>query len=247
MSRAPLRPCPRCTRHVRVDETSCPFTGVRLEASLRLVEPLRPPGARLSRAAWFALGSGAAVSGGRLRDVKNDAFDRVMAEASVEDGGGADGCAPYDYTCQNFPLYGGPPSPAPPTLPEDASFCGPDADSEPILASTFGQECDAAADCVAVGVGDPCYVCQIRCRANAAIRRAAFADWQRAMERTVASTSGVSCNCASPPIACCNAGTCSLTCGSGADAAAGREAGEAGSNSDAADDRASSDAEGGAD
>jgi hypothetical protein len=189
------------------------------------------------------LGSGAAVAAGACA-TKNDAFDRVMAEASVE-GGGDDGCAPYDYTCQNFPLYGGPPSPAPPTLPEDASFCRPDADSEPILASTFGQECDAAADCVAVGVGDPCYVCQIRCRGNAAIRQAAFGDWQRAMERTVAATSGVSCSCAPPPIACCNAGTCSVTCGSGADAAVGRDAGEAGS--DAADDRASSDAEAGAD
>jgi hypothetical protein len=198
----------------------------------------------------FALGSGAAVAASACA-TKHDAFDGVMAEASVEDGGGDDGCAPYDFTCQNFPLYGGPPSPAPPTLPGDASFCRPDADSEPILASTFGQECDAAADCVAVGVGDPCYVCQIRCRANAAIRQAAFGDWQRAVEHTVAGTSGVSCNCAPPPVACCNAGKCSLTCGSDADAgagdAAGREAGEAGANSDAADDRASSEAEGGAD
>jgi hypothetical protein len=207
----------------------------------------------LSRAAWFALGSGAVTAAGACAAKSDFSTPRVISDASVV---GDDACSPYDYSCQPMPLYGSPPSPPEPSLAEDASVCGPREDMAPILASTFGQTCDAAADCVAVGVGDPCYVCAIRCRANAAIRAAALADWQTAMDRTLAASAKVSCHCAPPPVACCNAGICSLSCGFMGDAAAedaGVDAGtsdagvEAPATADAAVDHASSDAEAGAD
>lgn len=223
MSRAPLRPCARCSRHAWVDETSCPFCGAPVDASLHPAMPPRPPSARLSRAAWFALSSGTATATAACAAASDGAaFKGVIADASVADDGD-EGCSPYgDYnTCQPIPLYGSPPSPPPSPVASDASVCRPGVDLEPILASTFGQTCDASADCVAVGVGDPCYACTIRCRGNAAIREAAFPDWQRAMESTPAATVEVSCNCAPPPVACCNTGMCSLSCGPAADGGAG--------------------------
>jgi hypothetical protein len=59
MIRAPLRPCRSCSRHVRATDTACPFCNAPL-ASLPAPAP-QGPARRLSRAALFAFGTGAAV------------------------------------------------------------------------------------------------------------------------------------------------------------------------------------------
>jgi hypothetical protein len=61
---AMLRPCPACSRHVRVSERACPFCAGELDATFRSVPSPRVPAVgRLSRAALFALGaSGLAAS-----------------------------------------------------------------------------------------------------------------------------------------------------------------------------------------
>jgi hypothetical protein len=58
MIRTPLSACPSCSRHVRVDEPSCPFCRTELPSSFRDVTTPSSPGARLSRAALYALRMG---------------------------------------------------------------------------------------------------------------------------------------------------------------------------------------------
>jgi hypothetical protein len=58
MTSAHLVACPFCARHVRVDETTCPFCGSVVPNALRRAEPRRPPAERLSRAALYAFGVG---------------------------------------------------------------------------------------------------------------------------------------------------------------------------------------------
>lgn len=51
-----LRPCPACTRHVRVSETACPFCGGTLPSEFGAAVSLRPPPPRgISRAARYAV------------------------------------------------------------------------------------------------------------------------------------------------------------------------------------------------
>jgi hypothetical protein len=61
MNRPHLRPCPGCSRHVRVSEGACPFCGGALDASFRAAPAPVPPSRRLSRAALVAFGTGALV------------------------------------------------------------------------------------------------------------------------------------------------------------------------------------------
>jgi hypothetical protein len=55
---APLRPCPGCSRHVRVSEPACPFCAGELDDAFRSIPSARALSVRrLSRAALFALGA----------------------------------------------------------------------------------------------------------------------------------------------------------------------------------------------
>src|SRR5580658_775358 len=55
---APLRPCPGCSRHVRVSESACPFCAGKLDDAFRSIpSPRALAVGRLSRAALFALGA----------------------------------------------------------------------------------------------------------------------------------------------------------------------------------------------
>jgi hypothetical protein len=55
---APLRPCPGCSRHVRVSEPACPFCAGELDDAFRSTpSPRARAVGRLSRAALFALGA----------------------------------------------------------------------------------------------------------------------------------------------------------------------------------------------
>jgi hypothetical protein len=80
--RAHLVPCPACSRHVRSDESTCPFCHAAINA-LGGSAPARPSG-RLSRAALFALGTGAAVLG-----------SVVAIDCSDGDDSSSNCCPPY--------------------------------------------------------------------------------------------------------------------------------------------------------
>ena len=58
---AHLRPCPGCSRHIRVSEGACPFCSAALDARSQASPAPVGPSKRLSRAALFAFGTGAAV------------------------------------------------------------------------------------------------------------------------------------------------------------------------------------------
>ena len=152
---------------------------------------------------------------------------RVLADATVVDDDG--GCGP---DCVPVPLYGSPPTP-PPTLPADASVCAADVDAAPILAADFGQACDTASDCVAVGIGDPCFPCEIRCRNNAAIRKTAYDQWLMAFDQSPAARFTPACACGPQPNVCCNAGTCDTHCGPASDAGSGDASSDGGPATDA--------------
>ena len=52
-----LVPCPGCDRHVRSDETTCPFCQAALAPARPCVGCSGPPAARLARAALVAAGA----------------------------------------------------------------------------------------------------------------------------------------------------------------------------------------------
>jgi hypothetical protein len=58
MTHAHLVSCPSCTRHVRVDESACPFCGTAFGATLHAIPRSRTPDLRLGRAALYALSAG---------------------------------------------------------------------------------------------------------------------------------------------------------------------------------------------
>jgi len=55
-----LRPCPACSRHVRVSELACPFCSGPFDSAFGAGPAPRAPTVRLARAALFALGAGTA-------------------------------------------------------------------------------------------------------------------------------------------------------------------------------------------
>jgi hypothetical protein len=91
--------------------------------------------------------------------------------------------------------------------------CAAGAGLPPILASNYDQSCSVDSDCVAIGVGDPCYVCEVACPGAAAINQTSLATYMADTARPVGSP-GVVCNCPlyDPSSVCCSAGTCKPHC-----------------------------------
>ncbi len=124
MTPSHLRPCPSCGRHVRVSEAGCPFCGESLSDEFRAAPSPRGPGARLSRAALLAFGTGSLTFAGACGSMASpaygsspvpffDAGDGVPDAAMLHDAA-VDDAAPPIAT----PAYG---APAPPIEPADAS------------------------------------------------------------------------------------------------------------------------------
>src|SRR5688572_21457303 len=89
-----LHPCPHCRRHVRRDETTCPFCAQALAAPAP--SPGLPAG-RLTRAAVFAGATLAATACGSGKPKTEDPQDQaVMADAApaTETGTGTEAAAP---------------------------------------------------------------------------------------------------------------------------------------------------------
>lgn len=61
MTDSRLLPCPSCARHVRANEHTCPHCAAALTNAFGPPPEVRTPSLRLTRAARFALGSGAAA------------------------------------------------------------------------------------------------------------------------------------------------------------------------------------------
>jgi hypothetical protein len=103
MKRPHLRACPTCARHVRVSEEACPFCRGRLAESFRAAPAPQPPGARLTRAALFAFGTGTLALA--------PACSSSSSTTTVNDAGGSQpayGGFPIEEDGSTQALYGAP-------------------------------------------------------------------------------------------------------------------------------------------
>ena len=108
VTKAPLFPCPACTRHVRVSEAVCPFCQVSLSDEFRAQSAPRPPTGRLGRAALSALGAGTIVLASSCSS--QALYGAPPVDASTEVSPIADAAYGGPPTDSNIrPLYGAPP------------------------------------------------------------------------------------------------------------------------------------------
>jgi hypothetical protein len=83
-----------------------------------------------------------------------------------------------------------------------------DGQSMIVQASDYDQSCAVDSDCVAVSEGNACYPCALGCT-NAAIRAAAYAQYQADVARTFAfAPGGCQAVCLGRRNPCCRAGRC---------------------------------------
>ncbi len=129
MTKAHLRPCGSCARHVRVSEAACPFCGAALGEEMRAAAPPQAPSARLSRAALFALGtSTAAALGCSSAVVPSYGGSPIPIDASADGAGISE------------PAYGAP------SFPLDASYDGPGIGEPAYGAAPTPVELDGGGD-----------------------------------------------------------------------------------------------------
>jgi hypothetical protein len=98
MTQARLLTCPSCSRHVRMNESSCPFCAASLTQAVRRFVPRQPPKERLSRAALYAFGVGtlavATACGGEVQGSSGTPIEAGQeADLTFAD---AYGAAPFD-------------------------------------------------------------------------------------------------------------------------------------------------------
>jgi hypothetical protein len=124
MIQAHLRPCPGCARHVRVDEGGCPFCSEALTDEFRAGARPQGPGARLSRAALFAFGTGTLALANACSSSSTPPYGVPVMFEDAGDGGGsvAPEASTPDATEPDGPVatpaYG---APGQPVEPADAS------------------------------------------------------------------------------------------------------------------------------
>lgn len=109
-----LAPCPACQRHVRIDETACPFCA----AALAPGEPRVLGRGRLARAAVFAgaalaTTAGAAGCGGKAKPADTN-VENAAVDAGADEQPAPPDAAPYvepDYPDEIEAMpYGAPPA-----------------------------------------------------------------------------------------------------------------------------------------
>jgi hypothetical protein len=112
MTDALLRPCPACARHARVSEDACPFCGERFAESFRAGPRPQPPTGRLTRAALFALGTGALGFASGCGTSGSPLYGGVGGGSDIEEDGGnvtdaaAEGSPVADATGANATMDG---------------------------------------------------------------------------------------------------------------------------------------------
>ena len=90
--------------------------------------------------------------------------------------------------------------------------CPADARENRIGTSSYDTSCSADTDCVAVGFGNACDLCEILCP-NAAISKAAEPRYRDDVAMSAADVPFGGCFCPpTPRFACCKGRTCSLDC-----------------------------------
>jgi hypothetical protein len=116
--------------------------------------------------------------------------------------GGAYCClAEMDAALRQGPEEG---APADAGTATDASTCM----DAMIAATDYDQTCAVDSDCVGVGVGNACFVCEIGCM-NSAIGKSAEAKYRSDVAKSPAN--GADCGCAAfPPGPCCVGGKCQV-------------------------------------
>src|ERR1700678_3295322 len=94
------------------------------------------------------------------------------------------------------------------------AVCAAEGGSPAIAASSYDRSCQVDSDCVAIGVGDPCYPCEVLCPGTAAINTSSMATYMADVARSPAGSGSVVCACPfyDSASACCNAGTCAPHC-----------------------------------
>jgi len=85
---------------------------------------------------------------------------------------------------------------------------------KPIAASSYDQSCRVDSDCVAIGVGNACYPCEVLCPGAAAIGTASLAQYMSDIADSPAGKGNFVCDCpfVSDASVCCSAGACSSRC-----------------------------------
>jgi hypothetical protein len=188
-------------------------------------------GRRLTRAALAALGGGTvALSPGCNQSVGSGFIEPAPVDASLMDVSIAapygiaplidadddvSGCLAAGGQCSDTPCEFGI---AASCGVEGAGFCCVPCQADPdvhrILASNYTQTCTVDSDCVAVGVGDPCQVCNILCATNAAINRSSLLQYMSDVAKSPPIGDAASCACQTTALSvCCNSGTCDPSCG----------------------------------
>jgi hypothetical protein len=136
-----LRACAKCSRHVRVSESACPFCGVALSEAFRASPAPLPPRARLSRAALFAFGTGTLALAPGCSSSSPDL---------VQDSGPGSSPAYGGFPDDSGPAYGGfPIDSGPEDAGTDAAEMGTSAD-----AAETGTPADAAETGTSADAGD---------------------------------------------------------------------------------------------
>jgi hypothetical protein len=94
------------------------------------------------------------------------------------------------------------------------ALCAAEAGSHSIAVSSYSRSCQVDSDCVAIGVGNPCYPCEVMCPGTGAINITSLAQYMTDVADSPAGKAAVVCNCPQvpSPSACCNGGTCALHC-----------------------------------
>ena len=152
MSKSHLRPCPGCSRHVRVSDATCPFCGVALGASFGAAPVPVSPSVRLSRAALVAFGTGtlslAAACGGALAGSSEPPGDagKDTGTTSARDSGSEE----QDSGIIIAPPYGAPPYGAFP-VPDSGEGVVDSESTEPI--DSGAEPTDATFD--STGIAPP--------------------------------------------------------------------------------------------
>jgi hypothetical protein len=91
-----LEPCPHCRRHVRTDETVCPFCSAAIAQAMANAPARAVPQGRLGRAALLAFGASVAAASGEGCDDDRNVVPIYGNPVPIMDAGSTDASAPND-------------------------------------------------------------------------------------------------------------------------------------------------------
>jgi hypothetical protein len=145
-----------------------------------------------------------AVCGGESRDVgRNGPESQDGGGAQSSGTGGNTGGSTGGNTGGSVAVASG----GAPTTPPEVPACVDGGGGESLHAYDYDQSCTNDSDCVAVGSGSSCLVCELACP-NATINRSDEARYRKELARLV--PAGTFCGCPARDGTCCIGGSCHL-------------------------------------